>query len=472
MSAGFDHLVVLMLENRSFDHMLGRLYHPENAPPYDKPPRGQSFDGIRNDMFNVLGPPPDILPPFPPFPQPLEVFVSRTAAYETPDDDLVGHQFPDVQMQVHGLFDLGPPMGGFVDNRVIQFGTVHPTPDQIGIVMSGFSPAPYTADKHGPFAATSVLSTLANQFAVCDNWFSSMPGPTLTNRSFLHAGTSNGWVSNNNDWNQNTNPTIINAMLTGIGPESAKIYYGYGPGYHGPDGLPCLTSLIHPTIPPSVFTSNTIESFCFAAARGTLPNYAFIEPQIIDYDTGNPPDDQHPPRDIRLGEHLISAIYQAVRNGPLWNRTLLVVTYDEHGGFFDHCVPPAATPPDPTHPIGEDGFRFDRFGVRVPAVLISPLIEAGTVFRADQPVDHTSVIKTLCNRWNLPSLTQRDANAPDLSPVLGTAPRPLRDTPDIPAAAVATGSDAPDNALNDLQRDYLKLIARRRNVAPPPLSTM
>jgi len=469
VTGNFDHLVVLMLENRSFDHMLGRLYHPENPPPYNQPPNGQSFDGVTDDMSNPLFP-----LPFPP--SDGSFFVRRVMApdYDAPGDNSVGHQYPDVQMQIYGVPGEPGLMQGFVSDRLLQFPLPHPpataatvTQAQLGAVMAGFSPTEMTTvsgQKH--YAACTVLSTLAREFAVCDNWYSSMPGPTFCNRSFLHAGTSNGWTSNSNDWSLNTNPTIFNSLLALQGPSGAKIYHGNGT--YG--DLPCVTYGIHPSIPVPNPDTGTIQQFCIDAAKGALPSYAFIEPEILGYDDGNPPNDQHPSRDIRYAENLINTVYLALRNGPAWERTLLVVTYDEHGGFFDHCVPPAAAAPDVAEPPGENGFNFTSLGVRVPAVLISPLIQPGTVFHPAQAVDHTAVIRTLCNRWNLPSLTQRDANAVDFSTVLGTIVRPLSDTP-VPAFwRLPIKSDA-DMPLNDLQIDFLTLIANRHHLKCPPLLT-
>ena len=338
----FDYLVVLMMENRSFDHMLGRLYSPENPPPYDKPPRGQTFDGVQPSMNNPVAPEYDWLP--------ATVSVSRTTEYQTPNDDLVGHQYPDAMMQV------GPAdavhMRGFVNNRVINLGADKKPPlSAVAAPMEGFSPTEHTLNSSKPYAAVSVLSTLANSFAVCDNWFSSIPGPTLVNRSFLHAGTSNNWVSNNHNWDDNKNETIFNRL----GDGEWNIYNGDGT-------TECLTYIIHPTITWDPSQGNSIAKFLLDASVGALAKYSFIEPEVIDYDKGNPPDDQHPPRDVRLGENLIRTVYEAVRTSPLWERTLLIVTYDEHGGFFDHVTPPDAVPPHKNDPPGEDGFTFQPSG--------------------------------------------------------------------------------------------------------------
>ena len=150
------------------------------------------------------------------------------------------------------------------------------------------------------------------------------------------------------------------------------------------------------------------------AASGNLPAYSFIEPRYF----ANPvlrkmPNDQHPPHDVAYGESLIASVYNAVRSGPGWKNTLLVVTYDEHGGCYDHVVPPAATPPGSA---ASAGFDFDRFGVRVPAVIVSPWVPKGSVIRppGPTPFDHTSIIATLRKLFPFAPLTPRDAAAPDL----------------------------------------------------------
>ncbi len=139
------------------------------------------------------------------------------------------------------------------------------------------------------------------------------------------------------------------------------------------------------------------------------------------------PNDQHPPHDVIFGEKLIARVYNVVRASPLWNNTLLVITYDEHGGCYDHAPPPLAVPPGDNRL--HDGFSFDRYGVRVPAVIISPYIKPGTILRSGAaglphagppyPYDHTSVIATLRKCFNLGgALTNRDNVAPDLDAVL------------------------------------------------------
>ena len=308
-----------------------------------------------------------------------------------------------------------------------------------------------------------MISTLARNFAVCDNWHASVPGPTFPNRSFLHAGTSNGFVSNGpfDQWAEHHSPTIFNRMAERN--LAARIYHtGTGPHSH-----PALLYELHPSIKRSEFPPRTFADFLHDAKAGNLPEYAFIEPCIIGSDKRWTPNDQHPTRDIRFGEDLIQQVYEALRKSPQWNETFLIVTYDEHGGFFDHRYPPAAVPPLPMP--SKEGFLFGQFGVRVPAVLVSPRIEAGTVFHPSQPVDHTSVIRTICARWNPDPFMPRDIAACDLSAVLGHALRtdaPVIGPVHLPAEAVQENLP-----LNDLQRDYVALVAANRGVRPAALAT-
>jgi phospholipase C len=195
------------------------------------------------------------------------------------------------------------------------------------------------------------------------------------------------------------------------------------------------------------------SDFARDAAAGALPAYSFIEPRYFtDTLRGKIPDDEHPPHNVAYGEELIAAVYNAVRAGPAWKQTLLVITYDEHGGSYDHVVPPAATPPGGQTP---DGFDFGSFGVRVPAVIISPYVRAGSVIRpaGKTPFDHTSIIATLSKLFAFPPLTARDAAAPDLLGVLDAQPDndgpPSIAAPAIPPtpAQVALAAARPPNDL-------------------------
>jgi phospholipase C len=195
--------------------------------------------------------------------------------------------------------------------------------------------------------------------------------------------------------------------------------------------------------------------FARDAAAGTLPAYSFIEPRYFTDPVRNRlPNDEHPPHNVAYGEELIATVYNAVRGGSGWGQTLLVVTYDEHGGCYDHVVPPPAASPDD---LRADGFDFGTFGVRVPAVIVSPHVRPGSVIRpaGDKRFDHTTIIATLRALFGIGPLTKRDAAAPNLLDHLddqirndGPASIIAPAVPPAPAQ-VARASSKP---LNDMQR--------------------
>jgi phospholipase C len=390
-----DHIVVLMLENRSFDHMLGYLY-PGNVTP-----GGQPYEGLTGSESNpgTNG-------------QPVPVFAIEPGtpnAYLMPGAD-PGEGYMATNDQLYGS-DTAPASGtaapcqGFVQNYAYTLGWQAATPGWS--IVSGTA----ESDIMGCYAPQTlpVLSALATGYAVCDQWFSSVPTETLPNRAFTVAGTSQGHMDDKTL--TFTSPTIFGLL------EAA----GLGWAVYGYDQEPLTKGTFTQISNAAATHFGLFTDFQQAAAAGTLPAYTFLEPSWSS--TGN---SQHPNYDVAAGEQLIHDVYEALRGGPGWPQTLLVLTYDEHGGCFDHVPPPwGATPPDAD--VGEFGFGFDRFGVRVPAVLVSPLIEAGTVFRVPAggpPLDHTSILKTVQQRFGLASLTARDAAAPGFGDVVTlTAPR-------------------------------------------------
>lgn len=468
-SPKFDHLVVLMMENHSFDSMLGYLYHSDNPPPFDKPPRGQSFDGIENaeitsNSCSVDG-------------NPMEVFVGRATSFSNPIAADPYHDYANVQKQLFGYDCLNeqepwsaftPPetasMSGFAQNyadRILKQGKPPITRETIAEIMACFGPCATQTAPSGQYAVAPVINRLAANYAVCDNWYASIPSQTYCNRSFLHSAQSNGWVDNTGQrgqWQDNKATTVFERLLDVDYPgiftsQSAwRIYHDIEDKYP-------LVFQIHPRLAAYKHAPYRVsmEQFYEDALYGTLPAYAFIEPRISGVDSDPlPHNDQHPVSDIRRGENLINQVYKAVVEGKCWERTLLIITYDEHGGLFDHRAPPSAVPPA-SYTSSECGFKFDRLGVRVPAVLISPYIEAGTVFHPAQPLDHTSVIKTLFNRWNISPLNARDSNAVDLADAL-TLDSPCTGKPlMLPSWSLPGKSGKAE--LNDLQKDVIKIAA-------------
>ena len=385
-----DHIVVLMLENRSFDQMLGYLYSA------DRPASVEQFDGLTGEESN-------------PDDDGREI-----AVYKIRKDDPHTYLMPGAD-----------PGEGFLNTNYQLYKNDSPAatdvPTNKGFVLNFKSAIASDLAKHykdtlpGTMASQimgmytpellPILSGLARGYAVCDAWFASVPTMTMPNRAFALAATSQGHLDDH--VKIFTCPSIFGRL-------SAKnldwAIYGYN-----------RDPLTRHDFPD---TQNADEShfghfrdFQERAATGDLPPFTFLEPS---WDaTGN---SQHPNYDVAAGEQLIHDVYYAVRKGKNWASTLLIITYDEHGGNYDHVPPPTdATPPNDGS-VGEMGFDFTRLGVRVPAVLVSPLIQANTVFRAKAGhIDHTSILKTVQERWGTDFLTERDKAAASLADVLTLA---------------------------------------------------
>jgi phospholipase C len=279
-----------------------------------------------------------------------------------------------------------------------------------------------------------------------------VPTETLPNRAFLCAATSQGHMDDK------TKTFTAPSIFAALGKQ------GIGWAIYGYEAEP-LTKHTFTDItgaPASHF--GVFSDFTAAAAAGTLPAFVFLEP-----DWGATGNSQHPNYNVARGEQLTHDTYYALRKGPQWQQTLLIVTYDEHGGCYDHVPPPwGATPPD--HSAGEFEFDFTRFGPRVPTVLVSPLIEAGTVFRVPKgatPLDHTSILKTLENRLGLAALTARDAAASDVSGAL-TLQTPRSDDP-LAGVTVPSSTLAPpqEDAPSHLQEVLADLISRQHPAGTP-----
>jgi phospholipase C len=385
MPAGLDnlkHIVVLMLENRSFDHMLGWL----QAPDYQ-------IDGVDGSEKNrdSTGEP---------------VAVTRNAAYSGDYDPDVAHDFMDVTEQIFGTKtpapDAAPAMSGFVTN----YGAVSGSVSKSHAVMKCFDPS-----------KLPVITSLAQNFAVCTRWFSSIPGPTLPNRAYAHAATSVGHVDMTINWWKESK--TIYELLVDHG-HTAKIYYT--------DATMALT-FGGMLARQSLFFVPDFEQFFRDCKSNNLPEYSFLEPRYNPAGGGDPREasDQHPDHDVQAGEDLLHDVFKAITsNSETWKSTLLVITYDEHGGLYDHVPPPDAVPPD-AKTSADPPFDFSRLGVRVPAVLVSPWIEAGTII-SDTVFDHSSLIATarrvfLGEGWENTFLTERDRAAKTFEGVL------TRDTP-------------------------------------------
>jgi phospholipase C len=426
-----NHIVVLMLENRSFDHMLGYLY------PGKTTPSGQPFEGLTGTESNPDGSGNQVAV--------FQIQQSTPNAYFMPGAD-PGEGYMATNDQLYGA-DSAPASGqaaamtGFVTNYDYTLGW---ETNEHWSIVSGTT----ASDIMGCFTpeALPVLSALARGYAVCDQWFGSVPTETLPNRAFVCSATSQGHMDDKT--HTFTSPTIFTSLAAH--GQTWKVY-----GY---DASPLTKETYTDISSAPAANFGLFTDFQSDAAAGTLASYSFLEPSW-----GSSGNSQHPNYDVALGEQLIHDVYEAVRSGPGWAQTLLVLTYDEHGGCYDHVPPPwGATPPD--NSAGEFGFDFTRFGPRVPTVLVSPLIAPGTVYRVPAggtPLDHTSILKTVEQRWGLPALTARDAAAPGFGDVLTlTTPR----TDDVLAGVTVPVSGAASPAagtVSHLEAIRDELIARR-----------
>jgi phospholipase C len=309
-----------------------------------------------------------------------------------------------------------------------------------------------------------VLSALARSYAISDAWFCSVPSQTWPNRAFVHAGTSNGNVNNG----EIPNPlcwdvdTIFNVLH-----QAGKSWAVYS---DAPIIEPSLTRIMFPRLWNPFLDGHfqRFGSFQHACATNTLPQYSFIEPSFLQN-----ANDAHPPHSLAAAEQFLYNVWRAVSTSAAWPNTLLIVTFDEHGGCYDHVLPPTgATPPDPASNPGHENFRFNRFGVRVPTLLISPYIEAGTIFRSNTgvPYDHTSVLATLRDWLGIPEAqmlpSARIKAAPTLAQVL-TRATPRADLPAIPKpAAVMTAAASLTIPMNDLQKSIVTAMAIRASMDP------
>ncbi|ARN83532.1 hypothetical protein B1812_09770 [Methylocystis bryophila] len=348
-----------------------------------------------------------------------------------------GHEFLDVLEQLTKAKRYSPVQGypkicntGFVTNYATSTreGTGLPTPEHYGDVMLGYS--------IGSGVQLSVIWALASHFAICDQWFSSLPGPTWPNRFFLHGASSSGMddspTSEQMGWMETAqgfvyaNGSLFDAMTSNA--LSWRIYNDYYNAYRAEQydtdaGAIAQVSAIknisfHSNVNDLSSTYQTGQLDCFISdLNGNYPyKYTFIEPHYGDaYDgTYAYGSSQHPMDDTYGGESLIKGVYEAIRNSPLWERSLLIITYDEHGGLYDSQKPGDAIPPgDGNTSWSTHGFDFSKIGVRVPAVVVSPYVAKGTV--SHTPYDHSSVAATLERTFGFAALTERDAAANDFS---------------------------------------------------------
>jgi len=405
VSAGLEnlkHVVVLMMENRSFDHMLGAL-QAEN-------PKINGLSGTETNLDTSNEPAKA---------QPKAEFQGQL----DPDPD---HHFPAVHKQLF-FGTPGPPaapsMKGFVQSYFDQRNDV----EHSRKIMYYFA-----IDK------LPVLHALARNYAVFNGWFSSIPGPTVCNRAFAHYGTSFGKANLDIFYIKEPFKSIYERMLDAN--RTTKLYY-FDPASSTQEVVNLLKNQ------PQIFA--TYNQFLDDCKRGQLPDDAFVEPNYSDHpgDGGGEllASDQHPDHDVQEGEVFIASVYNAIRQNPdLWKSTALLITYDEHGGIYDHVAPPSCVPDgfeaslDETRAAtGDVPFKFDRLGVRVPAILVSPWIDKRTVVPGPEDKDngrvfeHASIPATITQHFigDYDNRSPREKAAQTFLDLLGDEMRPDSDCP-------------------------------------------
>ncbi len=386
-------IVFLMLENRSLDNLLGWLYPKGTTPNFWPPEKKQPYNGLNTGPYFQ---PWSSSQKYQVVPLPDEHANKAVPAWDPYEEMYASLSWNGVLNQMFGNQDM---IGGM-------------PPKNTALTMQGFYQDYYThkmVDWQGMDilwtytpAQLKVMSALATRYAVSDAWFCSVPTQTNPNRAFSLMGTSEG-RENNSHYNaieQYTRDTIFNAL-------GKKMTWGiyYNDLWQTPKGgknKQCYTQYTFPKISDAKNGEIApLTRFFSLAQADALPAFTYLEPKWgYGYYSSREFTvqgwDYHPPTLVGPGENFLLSVYSALRAGKKWNETLFIVTFDEHGGTFDHVAPSwKATNPDVKH--GDQKFGFNLFGARVPTLLISPFIPPSTVFRAqgDMPFDHTSFIKTL-----------------------------------------------------------------------------
>jgi len=364
-----DHIVVVMMENRSFDHFLGALKLVEGRA---------DVDGLEATMSNT-GQDGTVYTPYP---------SGVDCVYDPP----------------HGW---SSSRGQFADGTNSGFVTEYeqdraPVPGEVMGYMSRDD--------------LPVTWALADAYAVCDQYFCSVMGPTWPNRFYGHAGSSDGRQSNTLTENLGVTLPTVWQKLDEIGV-SWKYYYS---------DIPFLVLIPGHSL---VENGGFVEEFVEDCAAGTLPAVSWLDPAFG-------LNDDHPPHHVGMGQEFLSIVYQALATSPLWERCLLVITYDEHGGFYDH-VPPPKVEDD----LAAQG--FDQLGFRVPTLVVGPYARQATV---SDVFDHTSWLKYVCERFGIDPWNVRIATANSIGACLDAERLAAGEA--RPPAAVPV-FDFPEETLDD-----------------------
>jgi phospholipase C len=423
-----DHVVVLMMENHSFDNYFGML-------PRLGQPRADGFS------FDRHGKPRDVNP--------------------TTGGDIRAFRMPTVCQEEHE-----PNQDWDATHLSIAHGKMTGFVKASGDVAMG-----YWDDADLPY-----YYSLAKTFTLANRWFCSAPCQTYPNRRFLMAGTAYGLVSS------------LVPSPTDPPPANGTIFDRLNA--HGLSWKNYFTDLPQTALIPSVAENNPthlspIATFFTDAAAGTLPAVSYVDPDfgIADVIGGLVPGqpvpkdlraqggDEENPQNIRIGAAFAASVINAVIGSPAWHRTLLVWLYDEHGGYYDHVPPPAAIAPDSIKPVLGDQTApggYNIYGPRVPAVVVSPWARRHSVTNVVH--DHTSILAFIEQKWNLPALTRRDANANSLLDFLDLRKPSLLEPPALAKPADPVAADL-KCSTKDPDRPVVKGSAPKSPKRPKPTAS-
>lgn len=379
------NVVVLVQENRSFDTLAGGFTYNHN------------IDGLVNHRYcnprNVS------------MPNSGSVCAANTAKNVASDDPM--HFVTGVNMQVFGNYHptahSKESMQGFITEQAWAYGLEN-NMSRAAEVMNYYTPD-----------LVPVTNAMAENFVLFDRWFAAIPGPTDCNRAYLTSGTSAGNGDNGEVYytaGMKQNSIFQQLSEKGISWINYENTTNIGPGSFPPDAM--FYDWVAKNAPQNI---KPIDRFYSDAKAGTLPQFSWINPECCDYMS------MHPASPVNMGENFMRGIYQSLRQSPQWNETLFIITFDEHGGFADHVPPPTGVPAGDnltwteTAPDGKNyTFNFERLGVRVPTMLISPWVGKGVVQNrpasGNSEFTHTSILKFLSELWNLETLTPRVAWSP------------------------------------------------------------
>ncbi|CAN5453444.1 alkaline phosphatase family protein [soil metagenome] len=395
-----DTVVVLMMENHSFDNYFGRYAKFAGRTDIESPP-----DDATNPTKTGATPGP--LVPY--------AHAERLCHVD------VNHGWDGTHLE----WDDGT-MDGFVEANE-GHGKGSPAAQKDPALASGARAMTYYDERELPF-----YYGLAKTFAIADHYHSATLGPTWPNRMFLAAGTSFGLTFNGfPDISLYTFPDKDATILDELEKRhvSWNIYGDAVPGIGVIYNIAFL-SRWQRTV------KKAYAEFLTDAAAGALPQFTFLDPRLTD--TGPEKNDEHPPANIQYGQRFTREVVEALMKSPQWAHTALFITWDEHGGYYDHVAPPPACAPDGTPPQLEPGDatvgKFDRYGVRVPFILVSPYAKPGYVGHA--VYDHTSVLRFVQTKFKVPALTARDANADPMLDMFDFSSPKLLDPPPLPDATI------------------------------------